>query len=335
MPSGRPRPLPRRRSARREREALAVSRREGLLSTPVIHQVHPDRGHRPAIRGDGRHHRSARSQRLASRPRRPSARNRASARSASGSRRSRRSGSGRGPGCRDPRGAASRLVIDHTPPSTYSRPSIVTGVKIHGTAQDAATASRTSAGGEPGLPKMTRRPLARSTAATRSRPSKRDSGTAQCRSHRVERSGGTGNSTEHQPSGSGSARLGEPKPDRCERRAEREAPRADGTQRPGHRRARRGRLPTAHDVIDHPPRAVIDRCPRATVTRAPKRPSCRQPRHDDRSGGGSEEMLAAAELERRRHLRCRRGRPPSMQHRRPRRRRGRACPVATTLPTQG
>ncbi len=70
-------------------------------------------------------------------------------------------------------GAASRLAALHTPPSTYSRPPIVWGRKTHGTAQEASTASVTLASGAPGAPKITRLPLRRSTAATRSRPSKR------------------------------------------------------------------------------------------------------------------------------------------------------------------
>src|SRR4051794_26054545 len=71
-----------------------------------------------------------------------------------------------------PAGAVSRLVSDHTPPSTYSRPPMVTGAKIHGTAHDAATASPTVARGECGRPKTTRRPVWRSTVHTRRRPSK-------------------------------------------------------------------------------------------------------------------------------------------------------------------
>src|SRR5690348_10616192 len=70
-----------------------------------------------------------------------------------------------------PAGAASRLVGLHTPPSTYSRPPILTGANSHGTVQDASTASPTVATGAPGLPNTTRRPLARSTAVTRKRPS--------------------------------------------------------------------------------------------------------------------------------------------------------------------
>ena len=67
----------------------------------------------------------------------------------------------------------SRFVLLHTPPSTYSRPRICTGAKIHGTEQEACTASATLAAGAPGAPNTTRRPLARSTATTRRRPSKR------------------------------------------------------------------------------------------------------------------------------------------------------------------
>src|SRR6202000_2400120 len=44
-----------------------------------------------------------------------------------------------------PAGAASRLVGLQTPPSTYSRPPIVTGANSHGTVQDAWTASATVA----------------------------------------------------------------------------------------------------------------------------------------------------------------------------------------------
>ena len=72
-----------------------------------------------------------------------------------------------------PAGAMSRFVLLQTPPSTYSRPPICTGAKIHGTEQDACTASATLASGAPGAPNTTRRPLARSTATTRRRPSKR------------------------------------------------------------------------------------------------------------------------------------------------------------------
>ena len=70
-------------------------------------------------------------------------------------------------------GAASRFAALQTPPSTYVRPPISTGRNIHGTAHEASTASTTSASGAPGAPNTTRRPLARSTAVTRSRPSKR------------------------------------------------------------------------------------------------------------------------------------------------------------------
>jgi hypothetical protein len=70
-------------------------------------------------------------------------------------------------------GAASRFVGLQTPPSTYSRPPISTAANSHGTAQEASTASGTSAAGAPGSPNITRRPLRRSTAETRRRPSKR------------------------------------------------------------------------------------------------------------------------------------------------------------------
>ena len=72
-----------------------------------------------------------------------------------------------------PAGAASRFVGLHTPPSTYSRPPIVTGANSQGTVHEAATASGTPARGDPGLPNTTRRPFRRSTAVTRRRPSKR------------------------------------------------------------------------------------------------------------------------------------------------------------------
>src|ERR1700733_3129100 len=49
-----------------------------------------------------------------------------------------------------PAGAASRLVGLQPPPSTYSRPSIVTGANSHGTVHEAATASATLALGAPG-----------------------------------------------------------------------------------------------------------------------------------------------------------------------------------------
>src|SRR5205823_5190781 len=57
-----------------------------------------------------------------------------------------------------PAGATSMLVPLHTPPSTYSRPSISTGANSHGTVHDAATASATVAAGARGLPNTTRRP---------------------------------------------------------------------------------------------------------------------------------------------------------------------------------
>ena len=44
-----------------------------------------------------------------------------------------------------PAGAASRFVGLHTPPSTYSRPSISTGANTHGTAHEASTACGTAA----------------------------------------------------------------------------------------------------------------------------------------------------------------------------------------------
>src|SRR3954447_5021455 len=47
-----------------------------------------------------------------------------------------------------PAGAASRLVSDHAPPSTYVLSPMRTGLKIHGTAHDAATACPTVARGE-------------------------------------------------------------------------------------------------------------------------------------------------------------------------------------------
>ena len=72
-----------------------------------------------------------------------------------------------------PAGAASRLVGLQTPPSTYSRPWISTGANNQGTVHDACTASATETLGARGLPKTTRRPLRRSTAVTRSRPSNR------------------------------------------------------------------------------------------------------------------------------------------------------------------
>src|SRR5881227_1200453 len=55
-----------------------------------------------------------------------------------------------------PAGAASMFVGLHTPPSTYSRPPIWTGAKIHGTVHDASTASATVAFGEPGAPNTVR-----------------------------------------------------------------------------------------------------------------------------------------------------------------------------------
>src|ERR1700761_2503435 len=50
-----------------------------------------------------------------------------------------------------PAGAASRFVGLQTPPSTYSRPPIVTGANSHGTVHDAWTASATVARGARGL----------------------------------------------------------------------------------------------------------------------------------------------------------------------------------------
>ena len=78
-------------------------------------------------------------------------------------------------------GAASRFVGLQTPPSTYSRPAISTGAKIHGH----------RAGGEHGVGDVgaaarrarrtsTRRPLPRSTAAIRRRPSKRAPRRSRC-----------------------------------------------------------------------------------------------------------------------------------------------------------
>src|SRR2546423_13918350 len=49
-----------------------------------------------------------------------------------------------------PAGAASRLVALQTPPSTYSRPAIVTGAESQGTLHDAATASPAPARGARG-----------------------------------------------------------------------------------------------------------------------------------------------------------------------------------------
>src|SRR6202012_550349 len=72
-----------------------------------------------------------------------------------------------------PAGAASRLVGLQTPPSTYSRLPILPGANSHGTVHEGSTAAAPVAGGAPGLPNTTRRPLARSTAVTRRRPSKR------------------------------------------------------------------------------------------------------------------------------------------------------------------
>src|SRR4051794_24242936 len=70
-------------------------------------------------------------------------------------------------------GVASRFVGLHTPPSTYSRSAIRTGANTPGIEHDASTAWLTRVRGAPGAPKMTRRPLRRSTAAIRRRPSKR------------------------------------------------------------------------------------------------------------------------------------------------------------------
>ena len=58
-----------------------------------------------------------------------------------------------------PTGAASRLDMLQTPPSTYSRPPISTGGNSHGTEQDASTASATVASGAPGAPNTTRLPV--------------------------------------------------------------------------------------------------------------------------------------------------------------------------------
>jgi hypothetical protein len=55
-----------------------------------------------------------------------------------------------------PAGAASALVGDQAPPSTYSRPPMRTGAKTVGIAQDAATACPTEAGGADRLPNTTR-----------------------------------------------------------------------------------------------------------------------------------------------------------------------------------
>ena len=73
-----------------------------------------------------------------------------------------------------PAGAASRFVTLHTPPSTYSRPPIVTGSNTHGIEHEATTASPTLGG------RRARRAehdpaaaCARSTAQTRRRPSNR------------------------------------------------------------------------------------------------------------------------------------------------------------------
>jgi hypothetical protein len=66
--------------------------------------------------------------------------------------------------------STSALVTECTPPSTYSLPSMVMGVKYPGMAHEASTAPASRARGEPSRPKTTRAPSARRTAQIR-RPS--------------------------------------------------------------------------------------------------------------------------------------------------------------------
>ena len=151
-----------------EPPALGVARRGDRAAAARVHQVRADRVEARA--GPGRSSGPSRRGRAAPSTRSP--RRRRSPCAAARAWRP-RSGSGTGSASRGRPGTASRFVGLQTPPSTYSRSPISTGANSHGTAQEASTAWATVARGASGAPKITRRPLARSTAAIRRRPSKR------------------------------------------------------------------------------------------------------------------------------------------------------------------
>ncbi len=187
-----------------------------------------------------------------------------------------------------PAGAASRLVGLHTPPSTYSRPSIVTGANSHGTVQDAATASATVAFGAPGLPNTTRRPLRRSTAATRSRPSNRGSSRSTLRRRSLERLLGRGQPAQEQRPRQRSAGRGEAERERRERGADGERPLAGAA---GGGQAGGGQAIRGPGGV----RQLLE--VRADRRRPPRRMAGDQMGGDDRAGRRTDVVVAVAQVE--------------------------------------
>ena len=218
-----------------------------------------------------------------------------------------------------PAGAASRFVGLQTPPSTYSRPPISTGANIHGTAHEASTASATCARGAPGAPKITRRPLPRSTAATRRRPSKRAPSALEVLAEAAAAcAAAAATRAQHRGAREPPARRGAGQRQRGERRRHGRAG-ARQPAAPARRRRRRGlAAPAAARARARPPRPT-----RAPLGARVGRAAGGQRRGDDRARRRPDEVLALAEVEPRRP-RCRRARRASTPRRASRRRRARA-----------
>ena len=181
-----------------------------------------------------------------------------------------------------PARARSRFVGLHTPPSTYSRSPITTGANSPGTAHEAATASATLASGAPSSPNTTRLPEPRSTATSRSRPSKRgpSASTRERRSLSTMRPRGTRASTAARASAppgvaalSAGAASGENAPSDSAARA------LDGAPERARTPLRLGLAVPAHTLL-----------PAARVL------TTRQPGGHDRARRGPDQLLRAAEV---------------------------------------
>ena len=216
-----------------------------------------------------------------------------------------------------PAGAASRLVGLQTPPSTYSRPPIVTGANSHGTAQDASTASATVACGAPGQPNTTRRPLRRSTA-------RRAAGRRTRGSRRLDRAraGRRASRSAVAAPRSSAARTSAP-PGAASAERQRRERGADG-ERPFAGAAGGGESPAAAQAIRRAGGAGAQLEVGPIDRRPPRRLAGDQVRGDDRAGRRADEVLAVAQVEAGRRPRSRRARPSSRPRRGRRRRRARA-----------
>ena len=186
-------------------------------------------------------------------------------------------------------GAASRLAALHAPPSTYSRPPIVTGRNTHGTAHEASTASATRAARSAGRAEDDAAAAAqvdrgRRAGARRTRCGSRSSA---CRSRGISRVGRRPRPQDGGPQ----RRAGGLEPggdDGRERRGERER-RGRRARRPA-----RARAPRRRSAPRAAPAAALPLAGHAARRLGP--PPRREDRGHDRARRRADERLALAQV---------------------------------------